>query len=160
MISKQVVLDLLISQLEQERATVAQSAHAAIEAATHAESRAEDQHDTRGLEASYLAGAQAHRAADLEQKIAHLRGMILRQFKASDRIEAGALVEVEHNKLKTIHFLLGMAGGMKVVINSQTVHVVTLHSPLGEELQGRKAGEVFEIESPTGAKEYEILRIS
>ena len=60
---KQAIIDRLVEKLQSEAEALVRAAQAAHEAATHEESRAEDHHDTRGLEASYLAGAQAQRAA-------------------------------------------------------------------------------------------------
>ncbi|NBU22139.1 hypothetical protein EBS43_12140, partial [bacterium] len=63
LIQKSQILASIVQKLNHELQTIELSAQAALEAATHEESKAEDQHDTRGLEASYLARAQASRAA-------------------------------------------------------------------------------------------------
>src|SRR5581483_11142644 len=58
---KRRLVETVQQHLAEELATLMQAAKAAHEAATHEESKAEDQHDTRGLEASYLAGSGAAR---------------------------------------------------------------------------------------------------
>src|SRR4051812_18493840 len=72
---KQELIQIIMAQLNSELELITQSAKAAHEAATHEESRAEDSHDTRGLEASYLAGAQMARAEALKKTIASYQFM-------------------------------------------------------------------------------------
>ena len=57
---KQKLIEAILLELESELSVLADAAKAAHLAATHEESVAEDPHDTRGVEASYLAGAQAN----------------------------------------------------------------------------------------------------
>ena len=51
----------LIKQINDELEVIKKSAEIAHDDATHEESRAENKYDTRGLESSYLAGAQMER---------------------------------------------------------------------------------------------------
>ena len=105
MSKKRALLDLVVSTLTRELESIAQSAKAAHEAATHEESKAEDAHDTRGLEASYLAAGQMARIDSLKKVIASYQFMKLPDFKPSDPIGVGALVELT-SAGKTLHCFL------------------------------------------------------
>lgn len=158
---KNALLQEIRRTIEQELALVTQAAKAAHEAATHEESKAEDAHDTRAIESSYLAGAQAQRAAELQQALVFYKHLELRKFGAQDPIAPGALVELDSGGKKTLCFLAQHGGGMRVSLGSKTIQLVTPHSTLGEELLGRRVGDGFEIEAPGGTpREYEIMGVA
>src|SRR4051812_27465742 len=85
----------LLVALEAELAA-ARSAHAAaVEGATHAEARPENDKDTRGLEQSYLARGHAQRVAELEAAIAYVGAWLVRDFAGTEAIAIGAIVDLE-----------------------------------------------------------------
>lgn len=132
---------------------------AAYEAATHDENRAEDQYDTRGLEASYLANAQSQRATELDKMIAGLKSMTIRDFAKDETIKIGTLIELEQNKRVMWIFLLPYGAGINIETEGKTISVVTPASPLGQELVNREAGDSFRVSGKGGTKDYEILRV-
>lgn len=67
---KKKLIELICAQLEKDLQTAIAAAVATYEAATHEESKPENEYDTRGLEASYLAGAQSKRAGEIEELLA------------------------------------------------------------------------------------------
>jgi transcription elongation GreA/GreB family factor len=161
-INKQSVIDQAVLRLNEELSTLVQAAKSAHEAATHEESRSEDKHDTRGLEASYLAGAQAARAAELQKLISMFRRLQIRDFAPTEAISIGAMVEVEleSSGKRSIHLLTPMGGGISVTIAGVTVQVMTPQAPLGEALMGKKAGDFIEIEAAQGqTREYSVIRV-
>lgn len=158
-IDKQALIDKLIAKLKEEHDRLAEAALHTYEAATHEESEAEDQYDTRGLEASYLAGAQAKRVAAIEQTLHSLRTLKFREFTGDDPIGETALVELEHDGKTNYCLLLPHGGGLSVDHNGQHVQVITPKSPLGEALVGRTAGDVAVIDVNNQTKEYEIISV-
>ncbi|MFL5814751.1 MAG: GreA/GreB family elongation factor [Bdellovibrionia bacterium] len=161
-IDKRQVIELAISRLNGELSALVQAAKAAHEAATHEESRAEDKHDTRGLEASYLAGAQAARATELQKLIMMFRQLQVRDFAPDEPVAIGAIVEIEleSNQKRSIHLLTPLGGGIAVSVGGVTVQVITPQAPLGEALLGKKAGDIIEIEAAQGQiREYSVIRI-
>ncbi|MCM2323297.1 MAG: GreA/GreB family elongation factor [Oligoflexia bacterium] len=160
MLQKQKLVAAIVRKLEEELAVLVRAAQAARDAATHEESKPEDQHDTRGIEASYLAGAQAARAGELKQLISMYKFLPLRAFRAGDAVAAGALVELEAEGKRQFYFLVGQGGGLSVAVEGLVVQVITPRAPLGEALQGKVEGDVIELESPNGAREYEVLGVS
>ncbi|MCA9555143.1 MAG: hypothetical protein KC933_34240, partial [Myxococcales bacterium] len=77
---KVALLAQIRAALEAELAAITASAADARSAATHEDAKPENQYDTRGLEASYLAGAQAGRAQDLAARIANLEFIQLKAY--------------------------------------------------------------------------------
>lgn len=164
-ISKALILEALISSLEADLAALLTSAREAHDAATNEEGRAEDQYDTRGLEASYLAGAQAKRAAELQDLIQRYKLLDLRSFAPQDPIAITALVEVESQGRRSLVFLVPTQGGNTVTVEGKTVQILSSASPLGQELIGRVPGNAadaeFEVElAGSQVREYRILAVT
>src|SRR4051794_310036 len=86
------VIEAVIAKLQAELSGMLEAARAAHDAATGEESRAEDKHDTRATEASYLAGAQLARAGELQQQLAIFKHLDPRPLSTA---AVGALVELE-----------------------------------------------------------------
>ena len=64
---KRKIIEAIRRQLEKDLNVLKEAALIAYEAATNEESKPENEYDTRALEASYIAGAQAKRAGELEE---------------------------------------------------------------------------------------------
>lgn len=158
---KQKIINAIVEKLSSELDILTVSAKAAHEAATHDESRAEDHHDTRGLEASYLAQAQGQRIQDLEQLIALFRNATVREFKPTDTIDIGALIELElmPNKKRTFYFLLNHGGGLTVLVDGISIQIITPNAPLGEALLDKKLNDEIEVIGQGKTREYEVVGI-
>src|SRR5262245_30736711 len=132
--NKRKLVQLLIAQLEADLMMTKEAAKATYDAATNEESKPENEYDTRALEASYLAGAQAQRAAEIDRALSVLRGLEVRDFGPKDGIASGALVNVELKGKKSAIFLLPQGGGTSVKIDGSVVKIVTPVSNLGGSL--------------------------
>ena len=133
----------LLAQLEEALATARAAHKAAVEGATHAEARPENDKDTRGLEQSYLARGVAQRAAELEAAVAAIAGWQPRQFAAGAAIAVGAGVEVD-DAGRTRRFLIAGHGGGLTLPGEVTV--VTPASPIGRALLGRHVDDDCEVD--------------
>jgi hypothetical protein len=156
---KKKLIHKILEKAEVERAALAEAAKNTYEAATHEESEAEDQYDTRGLEASYLAGAQAKRVGELEQFISMLKFLEPRNFVKGASIAATALTELDHDGKTLWAFMLPLGGGMSVEFEGQRIQVVTPKSPLGEAIVGRTAGDLALVDTGKETLEYEIVSV-
>mgnify|MGYP000325991127 FL=1 len=136
------------------------SALAAHKEATHPESQAEDRHDTRGLEASYLAGAQASRAKEIQRLVQVFKFLHLPEYHDGDLIGPGALVELELNERKSWYFLVPQGGGLTFQWEGKPVCVLTPQAPLGEALLGRAVGQKIEVENKNLVREYQVVSLS
>jgi len=164
--NKSQVIEEIENELRREFATLTQAARSAHEAATHAESRSEDQHDTRGLEASYLAGAQAARAAEIERQLQIFQKIPRTPANPDSPISSGALIELqetlEKRQVRSLCLLSPAGGGIVVKLGELKVQVITPQSPLGEALLGSRQGDDIEIETDSRlgtTKSYKILTV-
>ena len=149
-----------MEQIESELAALKEAARATAEAATHEESKPENEYDTRALEASYLAGAQSKRIVEMEAVLGECKQLRPRTFKAFEPIAATALVRVRSNKKEFTFLLLNKGGGMTVEVAGQKIQIITPQSPLGEALLGQKVGDTAVVEKSQQTLEYEILSIA
>jgi transcription elongation GreA/GreB family factor len=147
----------LVAQLTAQLAT-AQAAHAAaIEGATHAEAKPENDKDTRGLEQSYLARGQAQRVAELEAAVAETTKLALRTFAGRDPVAITAVVSVDEDRAEHRFFLVPHGGGNVLAGNIQ---VVTPTSPLGRALLGKKIDDEIEVVLPGKTRSLTITAIA
>ncbi len=134
----------LVAELRRRYDRAIAALSGAHEAATGADTKAENKYDTRGLEASYLAAGQAGQADDLLRAIHAVESFDFPEFDLDDPIAPGALVETEQEG-EIRHYLLSPAGGGIVLDDGQggSVTVLGPASPLAERLTGRKSGDIL-----------------
>jgi transcription elongation GreA/GreB family factor len=159
MLDKKFLVQEIITHLEKELVALKAAALATYEAATNEESKAENEYDTRGLEASYLAGAQAKRVTDIEELIYIYKELEVKSFTSEQPISSTALVEVQLKNRKSLVFIMSKGGGTVLNVKGVNVQIVTPISPLGEALLGLKVGDVAQIEAGDQIREYEILSV-
>ena len=66
-LDKAKLVETILKSLEKDLEVLREAEKSTREAATHEESKPENEYDTRGLEASYLAGAQSKRIIETEE---------------------------------------------------------------------------------------------
>lgn len=158
-LGKKRVIQAIIEKLKEELAITQASAAAAHEAATGSESKAENQYDTRGLEASYLAGAQMRRGADIEKHIALYRSLLETCEARAASVGPGTLVQVEHQGRNSTYFVMNEGGGVTLRLDGCTVNVITPRAPLGDALLGHRAGDVVDVEMQGGVRQYLVISV-
>lgn len=154
---KQQILEQLIKKARVELEALESSAKSNRDFATDQEFKAESKYDTRALEASYLASAEAKRVEELKLEIQILEEVDVDASNKLGEISIGALVELLHQNQKRLYFLIPTAGGTLVSVSDQPVLVVSVFSPIGDALMGLKTGESFEVETPKETRTYEVL---
>jgi hypothetical protein len=110
-VDKQALKAELLAQLTAALAAATAAHASAIEGATHAEARPENDKDTRGLEQSYLARGQAQRVAELTAAVADVTALALRAFGPRDAIAPGAIVTLEDGADTYRRFIAPGGGG-------------------------------------------------
>lgn len=156
---KKQLIATIQNQLENDVVILKQAALATYEAATHEESKPENEYDTRGLEASYLAGAQAKRIQEIKEVLLLLKHVEVKTFGENDKINSTALVEVEHKGKRNLFFILAKGGGVSVNFEGKTVQIITPSSPLGEALLDQKKDGVAVVETGDQVREYDIINV-
>lgn len=139
----------LIAKLDAELANMRRAAKDAREAATHEEAKPENDKDTRAIEASYLAGAQAARVRELEGSIKLANAMVVVSYEGK-AVQAAAVVTLEDDEdVRTVFFVAPVGGGYQLSEAAVEAQVVTPTSPLGRALLGKAQGDVIEMRSQT-----------
>ena len=157
--SKRHILDALIATIESEIAARIRNAEATTKGATHEEARPENDKDTRALEATYLARGQAMRVEELQDALAKIRFLNIRDFEEDELIDIGALVTLETDG-ELAHLLLIPEGGGRVIeIDGQSIKVINPASPLGRALVDKRVGDEFELPLGGRIREYEVVRV-
>ena len=154
---KKEILDELIRRSREELMGLEASAKSNRDFATDQEFKAESKYDTRALEASYLASAEAKRVEELKLEIQILEEVDVDASKKLGEISIGALVELLHQEQKRLYFLIPTAGGTIIKVKDEAVLVVSVFSPIGDALMGLKAGDEFEVETPKETRTYQVL---
>jgi transcription elongation GreA/GreB family factor len=160
-VDKRALLEALRAQLTAELHRVTQRAVDAADAATHEENRPEGDKDMRATEASYIARGQAERARALEQALAKIAAVNVREFAPGDPIALTALVELDHEGRRSLYFLLPAAGGERLPLaGGREVQTLATTSPLGAAMLGLTEGDDLEVSTPQGPRSYEIARVA
>lgn len=159
-VNKQSLVKKIIARLTAELELYAKAAHAAHAEATHEQSKAENKYDTRGLEAAYLARGQSRQAAETAQAIEQFTALTVRKFGPEDPIDLGALVELDGRGERLFYFIGPRAGGTEIAHDKKEVLVLTLRSPLGEQLAGKKTGDRLQIEMGGLRHDYRVISVS
>ncbi len=145
--------------LQEELQSLIEAAKATYEAATHEESKPENEYDTRGLEASYLAGAQAKRVGEIREVLHQFQTLEFKDFASTDPVLSTALVDVSINGKNSRLLFMPKGGGVNLRFEGQTIQIVTPHSLLGEAILGSKVGDEVEYEVGSKVQVCEILSI-
>jgi transcription elongation GreA/GreB family factor len=156
-ITKKELIQSFITYLQDELESLTAAAKATYEAATHEESKPENQYDTRALEASYLAGAQAERVAEIREVLRLFQTL---EFKPNtERVLATALVDVNIDDKKSTLLIMPKGGGITLRLPDRMVQIVTPHSLLGEAILGSRVGDEVEYEVADNVHVCEILAV-
>ena len=156
--NKRTLIDKITISLQSELKTYMRAAKSSHEEATAEENRSENKHDTRGLEASYLAAGQANKVSELEAAIGAYKSLTIEAHDNAS-IEVGSLVELDHAGEKMFYFIGPSAGGTEVIEGGHEVLVITPQSPLGSQLQGRRPGEHLNLALNGGSQEIKITNV-
>lgn len=146
MLTKKQWITEFLNSLEFEIQILKNAALATREAATNEESKPENQYDTRALEASYLAGAQAKRVNEIEALIQQFHTLKFKSFHSEDPIELTAIVDVNLDGKKRKFLVMPLGGGFSAQIDGESVQIVTPNSAMGEAIMGLSVGDSAEFE--------------
>ncbi len=150
----------LVQALQKDLASVLESQKKTAEGATHEESRAENDKDTRGLEAGYLARGLAKRAAELQDALKRVQVMALRDYSDADPVGLSALVCLEDDDSMQHYYFLASAGaGIKIEIGELEIRIVTPSSPLGRALLGKTEGDDVNFQTPKKKRELILMHV-
>lgn len=161
-LDKRALLAAIRERLERDLDGLQAAAASSYQAAIGEESKAENEYDTRGLEASYIATAQSKRAAQIASLLSLYKTVEPRAFGPDDAVDATALVELESDASgrRTVVFLIPQGSGLSVELAGLTVQAIGPESPLGEALIGLRVGDEATVETGRGQQIYEVAGIA
>jgi len=154
------IIDALLERLHEELSVLRAAAAAAREGATHEDAKPENEYDTRALEQSYLAGAQAARVEVLQASVDVVERSSDAPQPPGASISVGVAVIVDDGEGERRYYLCEVAGGTKLEVDGESWFVLTPSSPLGRKLIGRRVGDVIEHEVRGELRELEISAIA
>ncbi len=135
------IIERIIATLQSELSAATAAARETAGEATDDESRPENKYDTRALEASYVASAQAHYAKDLAEALQAYRNLALPPEDINAPVALGRLVTTLSPQGRETYFIGPARGGLEIPIADETVvTVLTPQSPLGAQLLGKRVG--------------------
>lgn len=153
---KATVIEAFRTALAAELDAVERVAAMARDEVSSAETKQEGKYDTRATEASYLARGQAWRVAELRRLKAWF-DVFDSARPGRETIGVGSLVQLDG--ARSGWFLLGPVGGPTAEVDGTVVRLISPKSPLGKAMGGLEAEDWFEVTSPTGVVEYEVLGV-
>ena len=157
--NKSLLLKQIVAALGESLEVLERAARASHVEATHESSRAESKYDTRGLEASYLAGGQARQAKEVIDSMKIYQSLATRDFAAGDLIDLTAVVEVEAEGASNKYFIGPKSGGVEVNFKGEEITVITPQSPLGQNLVGKKTGQGWTAKIGASTVKYRIVKV-
>ncbi len=159
---KKKILQSFIQIIEEQLLTAIQSQKTTVAYVTDEDNKPENEYDTRGLEASYLARGQAERVADLKECLSVYKNTEIINFKSGSPIGNTALIELldldESSSHKTL-LLMPIGGGLQLSDNNKTIQTVTATSPIGQAILKKKVGDLITYSVKNQIKEFEIISV-
>jgi len=157
--NKTVLLEQIVAALGESLEVLERAARASHAEATHESSRAESKYDTRGLEASYLAGGQARQAMEIIDSIKMYQSLATHDFAPGELIDLTAVVKLETDSVPALYFIGPKSGGVEVNYEGDEITVITPQSPLGQNLVGKKAGQAWTVKAGGSIVKYKIVKV-
>lgn len=157
--NKFALRDAILVQLRAELALQIGAAQLARDEAISEESRAASKYDTHSQEAAYLAEGQAKLAGEIKASLTHYAALALPDFGPRDVAALGAIVEVGAGGRSAWFFLGPRAGGIEIALEDRQILVLTLQSPLGRQLFGKRVGDIVVLPGRTKGAGQKILSL-
>lgn len=131
------LLEQVIKQLEVDLTNLTNAAAETHSVSTSDENKQEGKYDTRSIEASYLADAQAGQAKSLKKDIYKLRSLTMTDDPDTAILGSIVILATESNEEDPQFFLLPAGGGITLDYEDEPLIVITPESPIGKEIIGK-----------------------
>jgi transcription elongation GreA/GreB family factor len=156
---KAELLAAVCASLEEQLERIERASRDNAAAVNDAENKAEGEYDTRGLEASYLAGGQAQVAVEIMGALAGIRSLASDRWAEGAPIAVGAWVRLGLGGRTADYLLAHAGGGLEVSLDGVVLTVITPASPLGRLLLGKRTGDVVEFPKGPAARRWSVLEV-
>ena len=160
--NKALLLQQIMTELENVHQVACAAAKRAHDSATDKANKAENQYDTLGLEAAYLAHGQSQRVFECAEELAAFKQLASASASAisSTAIRLGSLIKLvdEDDNLRWL-FFGPSAGGLKLMFAQQEITLITPSAPLSEVLLGLTVNDEIAMVVAGKTVTYEITAI-
>ncbi len=156
-LDKGEVVRQLRASLEAELAGLESVAASTRDEVTSDQTRQEGRYDTRATEASYLARGQARRIGELRRLLAWFDTFDPARRLEAPVVQVGTMVALEGERRELV--FVAPSGGARVEVGGRRVRVISPVSPLGQAMAELEPGDGFEVDSPRGVLDYEVLAV-
>lgn len=161
-IDKTQILKKFVEKTKSDLASLEHALDFITKGVTHAESKQESKYDTRGLEASYLAGGQQRRVEQTKQALnylTHFQQTWASQNHLYESVLPGALVIFKRDEILSYYLYCEIGGGINIKYENKDIKILGPESPLGRGSFQLEAGDQFEVELVSGTRTFEIFEI-
>lgn len=134
----------LVEKLTEQISILKSALSESEESASGDETKSEGKYDTRAIEASYLAQAQANQLALEEESLSKLQRFEPLDYELNDRIGPGALVEVEQEGELCFYYLAPAGGGLIANYLGCEVTLITPESRMYQQLSELRLGDTLD----------------
>lgn len=156
---KETVAKALLGHLEEELNKAKDVYENSRGVSQEADMAQEGKYDTRAIEAGYLAGALKKRVDELEIDVNMIKE-IVEDLPQGKSVAIGSLVELKFNNQTRHYFITPTAGGTMLNIDGMPLLVISVFSPIGNEVLDLEAGDIFDVETGDITREYEVISVS
>ncbi|MDX8391826.1 MAG: GreA/GreB family elongation factor [Mariprofundaceae bacterium] len=155
---KHQIVACIIDQLETDISLAEKAVKTAYDTATHKDCLGSSKYETMGTEASYLAQGQGLRLLEIKRALAYFKQ--LKPLPPTTNIALCSLVTLSDEQGEQQNLWIAAdAGGLKIQHVKKPITVITIQSPLGRVLLGKKEGDSVEICIAGKQHCYEILSV-
>ena len=141
---KSDLIQQVIASLQNDLNVLRKAALETHTSSTDSQSKQEGKYDTQGIEAAYLAEAQAGKVVILEAHISKLLQISGEDIDNDAPIAQGAMVILSTDDEELSYMLLPTGGGMSLSSQGLDFIVVTPDSPIGSAMLGKHVGDTIE----------------
>jgi hypothetical protein len=140
---KEQIVQAILERLRVDFETHRTTSKTTRAASNDAETKSEGKYDTRSTEENYLADGLAKKALAVAQAAEAFKDLPFEEFTSTQPINLGALVELSFGNDHAWFFLGPAAGGIEIECAGELVTVITTSSPLGNQILGKKVGDLI-----------------
>lgn len=156
---KEMVAQALLGHLKEEFDKAQEVYENSRGASQEADMAQEGKYDTRAIEAGYLAGALKKRVDELDMDVKMIEELI-EELPKGQKVQIGSLVELKFNNQTRHYFITPTAGGTMLNVDGKGLLVISVFSPIGNEVLDLEAGDVFDVETGDITREYEVISVN
>lgn len=151
------IVEFLENKLKNELQAIADIAENTKKEAIHTDMKPDSKYDTRAIEASYLAGAQAKRVFEIIRDLDELQKLDTKT--KNEKVCIGSVLSLKFNDFESHYFISPTTGGFFAQIEGKSYMIIGINSPIAQASIGHSLQDSFEVETPKETRDYTITSL-